>query len=230
MNQLVLIVDDDPHIRDIVSFALEQAGFRVTEAGDGRQGLEQFNKLQPDLLVLDIMMPELDGLELCKELRKTSTTPIIFLTAMSDEVDSIIALELGGDDYLTKPFSPRQLVARARAVLRRTTIDTLEPPNNTKNEITVGQLYLNRETFKASWAHTELILTATEFNLIQALSARPNKVFSREDLMQHAYDNVVVSDRTIDSHIRRVRAKISTAGGHAIETVHGVGYKLGLCQ
>lgn len=225
----ILVVDDDPHIREVVAFALESADYSIYEAANGLQALEVFKAEQPDLLVLDIMMPELDGLDVCREIRKTSTVPIIFLTAKSDEIDMIIGLELGGDDYMTKPFSPRQLVARVRSVLRR--CQQIQTPQERPStvEILHDSLRLNTEAFKAFWQDVEMILTVTEFNLLLVLAERPDKVFSREELMQKAYDNIVVSDRTIDSHIRRVRAKIVAAGGEAIETVHGLGYKLGNC-
>jgi len=224
----ILVVDDDPHIREVLSFSLANAGFTICEAGNGRQALEKCSSEQPELIVLDIMMPELDGIEVCREIRKTSSVPIIFLTAKSDEIDMIIGLELGGDDYMTKPFSPRQLVARVKSVLRRT--QQIQVPILEDKNIDCGDLTLNVESFKAFWRQQELILTVTEFNLLRVLAQKPDKVFSREQLMQKAYDNVVVSDRTIDSHIRRVRAKIVAAGGEAIETVHGLGYKLGIRQ
>jgi len=227
----ILVVDDDPHIREVVSFALENADFTICEAANGRQALDTFTAKQPDLIVLDIMMPELDGLDVCREIRKTSSVPIIFLTAKSDEIDMIIGLELGGDDYIAKPFSPRQLVARVRTVLRRcqqVQMATTQQPQDA--EIKHGALTLNIETFKVFWRDQAIVLTVTEFNLLHVLAERPEKVFSREELMQKAYDNVVVSDRTIDSHIRRVRAKITSVGGDAIETIHGLGYKLGNSQ
>lgn len=225
----ILVVDDDPHIREVVSFSLKNADFTICEAANGRQALDTFCSEKPDLIVLDIMMPELDGIEVCREIRKTSLIPIIFLTAKSDEIDMIIGLELGGDDYIAKPFSPRQLVTRVRTVLRRCQqVQLATTDKNKSTEIKHGALTLDAESFKAYWLDKEIVLTVTEFNLLHVLAEKPEKVFSREDLMQKAYDNVVVSDRTIDSHIRRVRAKIATAGGEIIKTVHGLGYKLGI--
>lgn len=228
----ILIADDDQHIREVVSFALEKAGYTIHVAENGKQAIELYNLHEPDLLVLDIMMPELDGTEVCREIRKTSQTPIIFLTAMSDEVDMIVGLEIGGDDYMTKPFSPRQLVARTRAVLRRTQFHAAEKNDEdiVSSVVTAGKLKMDLESCKAFWQDQEMILTATELRLLQVLAGRTEKVFSREELIQKAYDNVIVSDRTIDSHIRRVRAKIVACGGNAIETVHGMGYKLGPCE
>lgn len=227
----ILVVDDDDHIREVVTFALQKSGFRVTEAADGKQALARFNECHPDLFILDIMMPELDGTEVCRTLRQQHRTPIIFLTARDDEVDMIVGLELGGDDYVTKPFSPRQLLARVRAVLRRMQPMPAVAPGDTEVQLLeVGQLALDLECFQTHWGRQPLTLTATEFRLLQVLAGRPNKVFSRDELMQAAYDNVIVSDRTIDSHIRRLRSKIAGAGGEAIETLHGFGYRLGACD
>lgn len=228
--QKVLVVDDDSHIREVVCFALEKAGYQVFEAENGKQALNLFACASPDLLVLDIMMPELDGTEVCREIRKLHNTPIIFLSAKSDDVDMIVGLELGGDDYMTKPFSPRQLVARIKAVLRRTQAPLLTKSNEEGATINSGNLSIDAERFKAYWLHSELVLTATEFKLLEVFAAKPDKVFSRDELIERAYGNVVVSDRTIDSHIRRVRAKIVKVGGDAIKTVHGIGYKLGSCE
>lgn len=229
--QKVLIVDDDSHIREVVRFALEKANFQVVEAENGKEALNIFAKSILDLLILDISMPELDGTEVCKEIRKTSSTPIIFLSARDEDIDMILGLELGGDDYVTKPFSPRLLTAKVKAVLRRHSND-LDQPREIKSteDICVGNLRINQESYKAYWADNEIILTATEFKLLEVLANKASKVFSRDELIEYAYDNIIVSDRTIDSHIRRVRAKIVNCGGQAIETVHGIGYKLGNCQ
>lgn len=227
----ILVVDDDPHIREVVRFALESAGFAVVEAENGRRALASWANDKPELIVLDLMMPELDGHDTCREIRKSSTTPIIFLTAKSEEIDMIIGLELGGDDYLAKPFSPRHLVARVKSVLRRCELtQTALSAQTNSAKVEHGHLSLHTETFKAFWQQHELTLTVTEFNLLRVLAERPDKVFSREELMQKAYENTVVSDRTIDSHIRRVRAKITAVSGDAIETIHGLGYKLGCAQ
>lgn len=226
----ILLVDDDAHIRDVLSYALKNEGFTIVEAENGRIALEKFTREQPDLLILDIMMPELDGISLCRELRKTHATPIIFLSSRDDEIDRVLGLELGGDDYISKPFSPRELVARVRAVLRRA-----NPGTSTKTEperlLQQGQLTIDQDQFKVFWGEQELIFTVTEFALLRTLIQHPGRVFSRQALMDAAYDfNNVVSDRTIDSHMRRVRAKLSQAGATPIETVHGVGYKLDDCQ
>ena len=223
----ILIVDDDPHIREVLRFALEKAGFTVREAVNGAQALERHAAERPDLIVLDILMPEMDGTEVCRRLRRDHATPIVFLSSRDDEVDRILGLELGGDDYVTKPFSPRELVARVKAVLRRG-----QPAANEEasNVMTHGRLKLDGERFKVWWAKTEVVLTVTEFGILRTLLRRPGKVFSREELINAAYDfHNVVSDRTVDSHVRRLRAKLAAAGADVVETVHGVGYKLGDC-
>ena len=230
---LILLVDDDQHIRDVMGFALKKQGYEVIEADNGRAGLELLHVHDVDLVILDIMMPGLDGTEVCKEIRKGSDVPIVFASAMSDEVDMIVGLEIGGDDYICKPFSPRQLVARVKAILRRVNSQSSSKNNHTNadkcdegKELKIGGLHINLESYKVYWQDEEVILTMTELSLLETLANRPTKVFSREELMQRAYDGVIVSDRTIDSHIRRVRHKFSVLGITIIETVHGAGYTL----
>jgi len=225
----ILAVDDDPHIREIVSFALDKVGFNVLTAANGKEALLQFSKSYPDLIVLDILMPELDGTEVCKEIRKTSSVPIIFLSSKDEEIDRIIGLEIGGDDYVTKPFSPRELVARVRAVLRR--IDKPLTTNTITAEKTSilehGMLRLDMDRFEVCWNGEVIVLTSTEFDIIQTLIGYPGKVFSRNELMDAVYGTgVIVSDRTIDSHIRRLRRKFNKIKADLIDTVHGVGYRL----
>lgn len=228
MNR-ILIVDDDAHIRDVLRYALNKEGFDIVEAENGQQALQIFENDPPDLVVLDIMMPELDGISACRELRKTSQVPIIFLSSKDDEIDRILGLELGGDDYISKPFSPRELVARVRAVLRRVGETPLDPPQSDL-PLQHGRLKIDQHQFKVFWQDEEIVFTVTEFGLLRVLIQQPGRVFSREALMESAYAfNNVVSDRTIDSHMRRVRAKLDTVGANPIETVHGVGYKLGDC-
>ena len=222
----ILIVDDEPHIRDIVRFAAEKAGFHCSEASDGRAALEAVERLEPELIILDIKMPKMSGLEVCRTLRVSSEVPIIFLTSNDEELDRILGLEMGGDDYVTKPFSPRELVSRIKAVLRRSRRrETAEKPASQRR---CGALVIDEERFEARWRGELLTLTVTEFGLLAALLKRPGKVFSRDELMDRMYrfDNHV-SDRTIDSHVRRVRRKF--AGAEVVETVHGVGYRLGPC-
>ena len=235
-GKTILVVDDDAHIREVVRFALDKAGFRTLEAGDGREALEVFDRSSPDLVVLDILMPEMDGTDVCRTLRARSRIPIVFLSSKDDEVDRIVGLELGGDDYITKPFSPRELVARVRAVLRR-----VQPEPDTASEsatstpskqkiLDFGELKLDLDRFQAFWADHEVVLTVTEFGILRTLMGYPGKVFSRSELMDGAYrEHTVVSERTIDSHVRRVRNKFAAVGGDPIETVHGIGYRLTDC-
>jgi two-component system OmpR family response regulator len=227
----ILVVDDDPQIREVVRFAVGREGFRVSEAGNGRDALAAFERDPADLIILDILMPEMDGTDVCREIRRRSTVPIIFLSSKDDEVDRILGLELGGDDYVTKPFSPRELIARVRAVLRRRLPrSTADPSNEEPSRIAHGRLVLDLNRYRATWDGREVVLTVTEFGLLRTLAGFPGKVYTREELMErgYAYDNVV-SGRTIDSHIRRLRQKFAVAGGEPIETVHGLGYRVGPC-
>jgi two-component system, OmpR family, response regulator len=228
---LVLIVDDDAHIRDVVRFALQKDGFRTVEAADGRSALSSVEAHKPSLIVLDIMMPEMDGTEVCRRVRACSTTPIIFLSSRDEEVDRIVGLELGGDDYVSKPFSPRELVARVRAVLRRAS--GVQKPSTENASVKAprslarGPLRLDLDAYRVYWNEQEIVLTLTEFGIVRTLLGYPGKVFSRDELMNGAYDeSTVVSDRTIDSHVRRVRQKLEKVGGDPIRTVFGVGYQL----
>ncbi len=232
MSKYILVVDDDPHIGDVIGFALEKAGMQVCYARDGQQAIEQFQKATPDLMVLDINMPEMDGLEVCREIRKTSSLPIVFLSSRDDEIDRILGLELGGDDYVTKPFSPRELVARINAILKRTQAKTTPNTAEEQHALTIGKLMMLPSQHRACWGEHDITLTATEFAILLLLAQRPVQVFSRDHIMQNAYDsNVYVSDRTIDSHIRHIRQKFTDVGCEGIiETVHGVGYKLASCK
>lgn len=229
--QKILVVDDDAGIREVLSFALRKAGFDVVVASNGAQAMEQFQAHRPALIVLDILMPELDGTEVCRRIRASSSdsrTPILFLSSRDDEIDRVVGLEIGGDDYVTKPFSPRELVARVRAILRRSEEAAAAPEAPAIK--THGRLALDADQFKAFWDDKEIVLTLTEYGILRTLLARPGKVCRREHLMDNAYElHKVVSDRTIDSHVRRVRAKFAALSAEPIETVHGIGYKLGPC-
>jgi two-component system OmpR family response regulator len=235
-SDLILIVDDDPHIREVVRFALQTAGFQTAEAADGREALSLFRQISPALLVLDIVMPEMDGTDVCRAIRAESTVPIVFLSSRDEEVDRIVGLELGGDDYVTKPFSPRELVARVKAVLRRTADKTEREKRSSgqavqANFVQHNKLKLDLDRFEAYWGDRLVALTVTEFNIVRALLGYPGKVFTRDELMSKAYSvDTVVTDRTIDSHVRRVRQKFAKVGGDPVETVHGLGYKLGPCK
>jgi two-component system OmpR family response regulator len=227
----ILIVDDDPAIRDVVRFALTRAGFEAVEAADGPAALDAFAAAAPDLVVLDVLLPGLDGIEVCRELRRRSSVPILFLSSKEDEVDRVVGLELGGDDYIGKPFSPRELVARVRALLRRATPARTPAPPAPQTLRRHGKLTLDLDFVRASWDGQEVQLTATEFGILRTLIGRPGKVYSRDDLMDGAYGvDKVVSDRTIDSHVRRLRAKFAAIGAAPVETLHGFGYKLAPCE
>lgn len=226
----VLIVDDDPAIRDVLRIALSQAGFQCIEAADGAAALAQFAAARPDIVVLDVMLPELDGTDVCRALRRRSAVPILFLSSRDAEVDRIVGLEIGGDDYLVKPFSPRELVARVRALLRRAA--PAEPPAApaTTPRLAHGRLRLDLDSLRVTWDGQDLSLTATELGILRTLLARPGRVFSRDELMDRAYATErVVSDRTIDSHVRRLRAKFAAVGAAPIETLPAFGYRLGPC-
>ena len=231
-NQTILVVDDDPQIREILSMALERAGFDTVLARDGAEGLQQAKSVDPALAVLDIGLPEMDGLELCKAIRKDSDMPILFLTARDDEVDRILGLELGGDDYVTKPFSPRELVARVRAILKRSGGGTVSAEADDTATLQIGRLSLVQESHVCKVDDTSVTLTSTEITILGKLMSRPKQVFSRPALVDAIWGpGMVVSDRTLDSHLRNLRSKLADAGcPDAIETLHGVGLRMGPCQ
>ena len=224
MTKHILVADDDQHILEIISFALGKAGMRVTLAQDGRQALEAFSAQTPDLMVLDINMPEMDGLEVCRVIRRTSDVPILFLSSRDDEIDRVLGLEIGGDDYVTKPFSPRELVARVGVILKRSMGKAASEPAVLRH----GPLEVCPARHAVTWDTRPVRLTATEFAILEMLIRQPGRVFSRDTIMDAAYGpEAVVSDRTIDSHIRHIRRKFAEAGCPGlIETLHGVGYTL----
>jgi two-component system OmpR family response regulator len=220
----ILVVDDDGHIREVVRFALGRAGHSVREADNGRAALRAVAERMPDLIVLDIVMPEEDGLATCREIRRHSRVPVIFLSSRDDELDRVLGLELGGDDYVSKPFSPRELVARVAAVLRRTAAPAEEVE---ARAVQVGALQLDLERHRCELSGRELVLTVTEFELLRALMSAPGRVLSRTQLIERAYDgDHHVTERTVDSHVRRLRKKLADAGTDPIETVYGVGYRM----
>lgn len=215
----VLVVDDDPRLRELVVIALERAGFATITAADGQAALTHATREAPDLIVLDIGLPEMDGLEVCRRIRNGSDVPILFLTARDDEIDRILGLEMGADDYVTKPFSPRELVARVRAILKRSTGTTSEKPFYHKG------LELDRARHICRMAEVAVDLTATEMAILATLMRAPDRVFSRPQLTDAIWgQGSPVSDRTLDSHLRNLRRKLTEAGaGEAIRTLHGVG-------
>lgn len=225
MSKHILVVDDEARIREVLQYALRKEGFEVTALSDGRQAIEAVERGGVDLVVLDVMLPEVDGLSACRIIREASRVPILFLSARAEEIDRVLGLELGGDDYLTKPFSVRELVARVKAVFRR-----VEVPGETATSKVLrhGVIELDVERHEARASGEVVPLTATEFGLLGALLERPGVVLSRAQLMARAYryDNLI-TERTIDTHVRRIRAKFRAAGGEdPIATVHGVGYKV----
>jgi len=222
----LLIVDDESHIREVLRFALEQAGHRVTEAADAASARLRFATQQFDLVVLDIVLPDEDGLELCRRFRATSRVPIVFLSSRDEELDRILGLELGADDYLTKPFSPRELVARVKAVLRRSQPPP-PPPTDGPTELVHGPLVMDLVRHELRWGERPLVLTVTEFALLRCLLTAPGRVFTRGDLVDRVYGHGhVITERTMDSHIRRIRKKFADLGADPLETVYGLGYRL----
>ncbi len=222
----ILVVDDEPMIVSTVRAYLEREGYQVLEANDGRQALEIFRQEQPDLIVLDLMLPEVDGLEVCRQIRRSSDVPIIMLTARQEDADKLVGLELGADDYVTKPFSPRELVARVKVVLRRVR-PALTP--TTPSRLVLGGLVLDEERFEATCNGQLLSLTVTEFRLLAALARNPGRVLSRAQLLDSLGESYEGYERTIDTHIKNLRRKlaaVSTCEGCNITTIHGVGYKL----
>jgi DNA-binding response OmpR family regulator len=218
MSQKILLVDDEPEILDICRDYLKASAFEVVTAKDGVQGLSAFRREAPDLIVLDLMMPEMNGLDLCREIRRESNVPIIMLTARMEENDKLIGLEIGADDYITKPFSPRELVARVKVVLRRVSGDP------TMEVIRVGQVSLDRDHYEIQIGERIVSLTPTEFEIMATLMSQPGRIFSRNQLLNSAHGVAFESyERAIDSHIRNLRRKLEPA--ELIVTVHGVGYK-----
>lgn len=221
---MILIVEDDPQIREMLGMALEQAGFEVETAGDGPEGLAKAQSGRFGLIILDIGLPGMDGLQVCKTLRQTQETPILFLTARDDEIDRLLGFEFGGDDYVTKPFSPRELIARIKAILKRT---SPAPAHVTKR----GVLSIAPERHHCAINGASVVLTAREMDLLALLMQKPDHVVARPRLTDALYGaGQEVSDRTMDSHLRNLRTKLSEAGcPDAIETVHGVGVRMGPC-
>ena len=222
MPRTILIADDDWQLRRTVRAYLEDAGFRVLVAENGREALLRVRQEQPDLVLLDVMMPEMDGFEAARLIRKESAIPIIMLTARDDEADQTAGLELGADDYVTKPFSPRVLVARVKAALRRSYGDLAAEPS----VLRVGPLALSEETHEVTLDGRPLDLTRSEFDLLAALMGRPGRVFTRMELLERTQGTAFAAyERTVDVHIKNLRAKLGPAS-ELIETVYGVGYRM----
>jgi two-component system, OmpR family, response regulator ChvI len=226
----IALVDDDRNILTSVAMTLEAEGFEVDTFSDGQQALDAFARKMPDMAVLDIKMPRIDGMDLLQRVRQTSSVPVIFLTSKDDEIDEVLGLRMGADDYVKKPFSQRLLVERIRSLLRRQEMLSGDTPRmvETNQSMVRGELTMDTARHAVTWKGRRVCLTVTEFLLLQALAQRPGFVKSRDQLMDVAYDDrVYVDDRTIDSHIKRLRKKMRLADESfsAIETLYGIGYR-----
>jgi DNA-binding response OmpR family regulator len=221
----ILLVEDEPKVCELIKAYLVKDGYDVTIAGDGRNAIEQAQLYKPDLILLDLNLPELDGLEVCRTIRKQSNVPIIMLTARDEEVDKVVGLEIGADDYITKPFSPREMAARVSAVLRR-----YREGLKKGEQIVSGELRLDQEKHEATYFEKPLSLTAAEFKLLSVLGRNPGRVCTRLQLMDSAFgESYEGYERTIDAHIKNIRqkmAKVAPDSTNPLITVRGVGYKL----
>ena len=217
----ILVVDDERNIVGLVRLYLEKEGFNVVAANDGEQALVQYERTDPDLVVLDVMLPELDGFEVCRELRRRGDVPILMLTARSEDIDAIVGLELGADDYVTKPFNPRALVARVKAILRRTDVTA-----KGGRPIQVGDLRIDPRRREAAIGDRRLDLRAREFDLLAALARDPGVVLSRDALLEDVWGTDFPGEtRTVDVHVAEVRKKLGDDGPQ-VETIRGIGYRL----
>jgi DNA-binding response OmpR family regulator len=227
----VAVVDDEATIRETVEYALTREGYRTCAHANGADAWESFQNALPDLVILDILMPRMDGLELCRRLRGLSDSlPIIFLTSRDEEFDRVLGLELGADDYLCKPFSMRELIARVKVLFRRLDLRQDVAPAGEEALLRAGDLRLDLNRYEAHWGEKEVMLTVTEFRILAALVRNPGHVKSRAQLLEEGYpDDTYVSERTVDSHIKRLRRKFDelAPGLELIETVYGLGYRYG---
>jgi len=231
MTQPILIVDDEPHIRELLAFALGKAGYATVEAADGEAALEAIAAHKPALVVLDINMPRLNGLDVCRRIRAEGQLPVLLLSSRDDEIDRVLGIELGADDYVVKPFSPREVTARVAAILRRASA-AAPPPAEEAKLVSHGRLSLEADAWRAAWGETETTLTVTEFGILWTLASAPRRVFTRDAIIDKLRGpGFALTDRTIDSHVRNLRAKFARLGGvDVVETRPGVGYRLGACQ
>ncbi len=223
-NKRLLIVEDEEKIARLLQDYLRQDGYETHILLEGTDAVETVKSMDPAFVILDLMLPGKDGLSICREIRQFSNVPIMMLTARVDEIDRLLGLELGADDYVCKPFMPREVVARVKTILRRTTL--IQPASNSDNALVYAGISLDPDKYQCRVEGHELELTPVEFRLLQAMVSQPGRVFSRDHLMHHCYqDDRVVSDRTIDSHIKNLRKKLTTEG-ERIHSIYGVGYKL----
>jgi DNA-binding response OmpR family regulator len=223
LKQKILIVDDEPEAVELVEFNLKQAGYDVATAADGDEALQKAKAQLPALVILDVMLPEIDGLEVCKLLRRdpaTARIPILMLTAKAAEIDRVLGLELGADDYVTKPFSPRELILRVKKILQRG-----ESSGDKRETMRFGDLMIDVPKHRASWKNKSFELTATEFKLLTVLAERSGRVQSRDALLRDVWEyDAAIDTRTVDTHMRRLREKLGGAAKH-LDTVRGVGYR-----
>lgn len=227
MPERILVVDDEDAIVQLVAYNLRRSGYDVVTAGDGEEALRIFRTERPDLVVLDVMLPGADGFEVCKEMRKESDLPILMLTARSEEIDRVVGFEIGADDYVAKPFSPRELVGRVKAILRRSKKESDVPETDSDSRV-FGHLSVNFITYEVLRSGVRVDLTPTEFQILKVLAQNPNRVFSRDELVDRVMGQDFFGDvRTIDVHIRHLRSKIEENPSEPkfIETVRGAGYK-----
>jgi two-component system, OmpR family, alkaline phosphatase synthesis response regulator PhoP len=224
MSQLILVVDDEHRVARLARDYLEKNGFRVLTAADGQSALSTARLEKPDLIILDLMLPVIDGREVCRILRRESDVPIIMLTALSEEIDQVTGLEIGADDYITKPFSVRMLVARVRALLRRRRGDFKAP-----SIIRAGGLEIDAEKYSVMFNGVPIKFTPNEFKLLYLLASRPGQTLTREQLLEDLHGAASSVDRSVDSHIKNLRKKLETVSGHTmIETVYGIGYRFNM--
>jgi len=221
MSPLILVVDDEPKVARLARDYLEKNGYRVTIAADGQSALAIARREKPDLVILDLMLPQIDGREVCRRLRRESDVPIIMLTALSEEIDQVTGLEIGADDYITKPFSVRALVARVRALLRRTRGEV-----KIQGIVRVGGLEIDLEKYSVTFNDIPIKFTPNEFKVLYLLASRAGQTFTRQQLLEDLHGAASSMDRSVDSHIKNLRRKLEAASGESmIETVYGIGYR-----
>ena len=221
MKTRILVIDDDVHISELLKLYLEKEDYEVEVAHDGGEGLEKFKSFEPKLVLLDIMLPVMDGWQVCREIRRINNTPIIMLTAKGETFDKVLGLELGADDYIVKPFEPKELIARVKAILRRTNVN-----EDTVKQYSYNNLTVNISDYTVVYYGKELDMPPKEIELLFFLASHPNKVFTREQLLDHIWGYEYIGDtRTVDVHIKRLREKIKGNDSWALTTVWGIGYK-----